>query len=143
MEGVEGLLVRYSRCCNPVPGDEIIGYVTRGKGVAIHRLNCSNLPGDTERMIAVEWAKTETGVYPFEVKIEANDRVNLLADIMNMIAARNFNVSAAKVATRKGMAFIDLTLDITHLNDVKDLLAHIRQVKGVQRIHRVSRVKGT
>ncbi len=143
VKGVEGLLVRFSRCCNPVPGDEIIGYITRGKGVAIHRLNCSNLPGDTERMIAVEWAKTETGVYPFEVKIEANDRVNLLADIMNMIAARNFNVSAAKVATRKGMAFIDLTLDITHLNDVKDLLAHIRQVKGVQRIHRVSRVKGT
>jgi len=143
VKGVEGLLVRFSRCCNPVPGDEIIGYITRGKGVAIHRLNCSNLPEDTERLIAVEWAKADTGVYPFEVKIEATDRLNLLAEIMNMVAARNFNVSAAKVTTRKGMAFIDLTLDITHLNDVKDLLSHIKQVKGVQRIHRVSRVKRT
>jgi len=143
VKGVEGLLIRFSRCCNPVPGDEIIGYITRGKGVAVHRLNCSNLPEDTERLIAVEWAKAETGVYPFEVKIEATDRLNLLAEIMNMVAARNFNVSAAKVATRKGMAFIDLTLDITHLNDVKDLLAHIKQVNGVQRIHRVSRVKRT
>ncbi|NLY88261.1 MAG: bifunctional (p)ppGpp synthetase/guanosine-3',5'-bis(diphosphate) 3'-pyrophosphohydrolase [Firmicutes bacterium] len=143
VKGVEGLLIRFSRCCNPVPGDEIIGYITRGKGVAVHRINCSNMPEDTERLIAVEWAKTGTGIYPFEVKIEATDRLNLLAEIMNMIAARNFNVSAAKVTTRKGMAFIDLTLDITHLNDVKDLLAHIKQVKGVQRIHRVSRVKRT
>lgn len=143
VKGVEGLLVRFSRCCNPVPGDEIIGYITRGKGVAVHRLNCSNLPADTERMIKVEWAATEAGVYPFEVKIEAADRLNLLAEIMSMIAAVNFNVSAAKVATRKGMAFIDLTLDITHLDDVKDLLSRIKQVKGVQRIHRVSRVKRT
>ena len=141
VKGVKGLLVRFSKCCNPVPGDEIIGYITRGKGVAVHRINCSNLPADTERMIKVEWADTETELYPFEIKIEAVDRMNLLADVINVISMKDINVRAAKVTTQKGAALLDITFDISHLDDVKDLMGQLNQVKGIQRIHRVSRVK--
>lgn len=141
VKGVKDLLVRFSKCCNPVPGDEIIGYITRGKGVTVHRINCSNLPADTERMIKVDWADTEKELYPFEIKIEAVDRMNLLADIINVISRKDINVRAAKATTRKGTALIDITLDISHLDDVRDLMSLFTQVKGVQRVHRVSRVK--
>ncbi len=141
VEGVKDLLVRFSRCCNPVPGDEIIGYVTRGKGVTVHRINCSNLPADTERLLKVEWADTDKELYPFEIKIEAVDRVNLLADIINVISRKDLNVRAAKATTGKGTARIDITLDISHLDDVRELMSQFNQVKGVQRVHRVSRVK--
>lgn len=141
VKGVKDLLVRFSKCCNPVPGDEIIGYITRGKGVTVHRINCSNLPADTERMIKVDWADTEKELYPFEIKIEAVDRMNLLADIINVISRKDINVRAAKATTRKGTALIDITLDISHLDDVRDLMSLFTQVNGVQRVHRVSRVK--
>src|SRR5690554_4585169 len=107
VKGVDDLLVRFSRCCNPVPGDEIIGFITRGKGVTIHRIGCPNLPQETERYIKVEWEQIKAGLYPISIKIEATDRMNLLAEITNLLAERKINVSAAKVKTNKGAAVID------------------------------------
>ncbi len=139
VKGLTDLLVRYSRCCNPVPGDQIIGYTTRGKGVAIHRLDCPNLPQDTERFIKVEWDTEDVGVYPITIKIEANDRISLLADIMNVMALQKLNVTAANINTQKGRAFLDFTLEVSHLNDLKDLIRELKTVNGVQRVFRVNR----
>lgn len=139
VKGLTDLLVRYSRCCNPVPGDQIIGYTTRGKGVAIHRLDCPNLPQDTERYIKVEWDTDDAGVYPITIKIEANDRISLLADIMNVMALQKLNVTAANIHTQKGRAFLDFTIEVSHLNDLKDLVGELKTVKGVLRVYRVNR----
>lgn len=136
VKGVKDLLVRFSRCCNPVPGDQIIGFTTRGKGVTVHRIGCPNLPPEAERYIKVEWEQIDTGLYPISVRIEAGDRVNLLADIMNVMAERKINVNAAKVKTAKGEAIIDFTIEVSHLNEFKDLEKKIQTIGGVQRIFR-------
>ncbi len=139
VEGVANLMVRFSRCCNPVPGDQIIGYTTRGKGVAIHRLDCSSLPPDTERFIKVEWDTEDTGVYPISIQIEANDRANLLVDIMNLMSLLKLNVSAANIRTQKGLAFLDFTLEVRHLNEAKDLVGKLKLVNGVRNVFRVNK----
>jgi GTP pyrophosphokinase len=141
VEGVSNLMVRFSRCCNPIPGDQIIGYITRGKGVAIHRVDCPSLPTETERFIRVEWDQEETGVYPLTIEVEAVDRSNLLMDIMNIFAQLKFNVSAANVRTNKGLASLDFTVEVRHLNEAKELVNRIRTINGVQKVFRITRAR--
>jgi len=141
VKGVPNLLVRYSRCCNPVPGDEIIGFTTRGKGVAVHRVDCPTLPKEPERFIQVEWDAEETGVYPLAIKIEAQDRNNLLVDIMNVMSLMKINVSAVNVRTDKGLASLDFTVEVHHLDEAKELVSKLRTVKSVQKVFRTTRGK--
>ncbi|MGE5583085.1 MAG: RelA/SpoT family protein [Bacillota bacterium] len=141
VRGVENLLVRFSKCCNPVPGDPITGYITRGKGVSIHRLDCPNLGSeDRERVIEVEWDKEIQGSYPVDIEIEGADRVNLLTDIMNAISEMKLYLSAAKVRSKKGIAFINLTLEIAHSDQLQLIFKRVKKVEGIQRIYRVSRL---
>ncbi len=140
VRGVEDLLVRFSRCCNPVPGDAIVGYITRGKGVAIHRVDCANIPMDSDaRLIEVSWGDTEGDFYTVEIEIVADDRVNLLTDIMNAIAGLKLYISAARANTKKGQATISLRMEIGHLEVVQEAIRRIRKVAGVTRVYRASR----
>jgi GTP pyrophosphokinase len=139
VKGVSNLMVRYSRCCNPVPGDEIIGYITRGKGVAIHRIDCPTLPKDTERFIRVEWDMDDTGVYPLTIEVEAIDRNNLLVDIMNLMALMKINVRAANVRTDNGFASLDFTIEVRHLDEAKELVGKLRALKGVRKVFRITK----
>jgi len=132
--------VRFSRCCNPVPGDAIVGYITRGKGVAIHRVDCANIPMDSDaRLIEVSWGDTEGDFYTVEIEIVADDRVNLLTDIMNAIAGLKLYISAARANTKKGQATISLRMEIGHLEVVQEAIRRIRKVAGVTRVYRASR----
>ena len=141
VRGLDNLLIRFSRCCNPVPGDDIIGYITRGKGVSVHRLDCPSvmLHAQPERRIEVEWEPVEGASYSVNFEIEAYDRVSLLSDIMNAIAELHLNISAAKVRTDEGTAFISLTLDISHVDQIENVLRRLRRLTGVERAYRVSR----
>ncbi len=141
VKGVENLLVRFSKCCNPVPGDSIIGFITRGKGVSVHRSDCPNLAGeDRERIIEVEWDREVKGTYPVDIEIEGADRVNLLTDIMNAISEMNLYLNAAKARTKKGSAFINLTLEIANSDQIQTIFKRVRKVDGVHHIYRVSRL---
>jgi GTP pyrophosphokinase len=141
VKGVENLLVRFSKCCNPVPGDPIIGFITRGKGVSIHRTDCPNLAGeDQERIIEVEWEQEIKGTYPVDIEIEGTDRVNLLTDIMNAFSEMNLYLNAAKARTKKGAAFINLTLEIAHSDQIQSIFKRVRKVDGVHHVYRVSRL---
>src|SRR5699024_2488329 len=87
--GVDNPLIRFSKCCNPVPGDQIIGYITRGRGISVHGVDCPNaasLGQDSSRQIEVLWNATEADSYPVEIEIEALDRPNLLTSIMNALS---------------------------------------------------------
>ena len=139
VKGVSNLMVRYSRCCNPVPGDEIIGYITRGKGVAIHRLDCPSLPKDTERFIRVEWDMDDAGVYPLTIEVEAIDRNNLLVDIMNLMSLMKINVSAVNVRIDNGLASLDFTIEVRHLDEAKELVGKLRTIKGVRKVFRITK----
>ncbi len=141
VEGVSNLFVRFSRCCNPVPGDQIIGYITRGKGVAVHRMDCPSLPTETERFIRVEWDEEETGVYPITIEVEAFDRNNLLVDIMNVFSQLKLNVSAVNVRTNKGLAYLDFTVEVCHLNEAQELVSKLRLVNSVRKVFRTTKAR--
>ncbi|HPT86664.1 MAG TPA: bifunctional (p)ppGpp synthetase/guanosine-3',5'-bis(diphosphate) 3'-pyrophosphohydrolase [Bacillota bacterium] len=141
VKGVENLLVRFSKCCNPVPGDEIIGFITRGKGVSIHRSDCINLVNeDQERMIEVAWDKDYQGTYPVDFEIVGSDRVNLLADVMNAISEMKLYLNAAKARNKKGTAYINLTLEIANSEQIRHICNRIKKVEGIQDVYRVSRL---
>jgi GTP pyrophosphokinase len=135
VKGVGNLLTRLARCCNPLPGDDIIGYVTRGRGVTIHRKDCLNMlrRGDTERFIEVDWGQGIQQTYPVVIRVIAYDREGLLRDIAGVVADENINLSAASVATRKkeNMATITATLEITDIAQLSRVLAKIDQLPNV------------
>lgn len=142
VKGLENTLVRVSKCCTPVPGDEIIGYITRGRGVSVHRVDCPNLAAlddVKERKIEVEWDVDEKGAFPVEIAVEAIDRANLLAQIMNTVSEQNTNIGAVNARTnRQQIAYINLTVDITDVNQMYNLIERLRKVNGVLEVHRAA-----
>lgn len=137
--GVGDMLTQLAQCCHPVPGDKIIGYVTRSRGVTIHRQDCHNVIGEDEkeRLIPVEWAQTDS-LYPVSVKIEAWDRVGLARDITAIVAGEKVNISAMNVANHDDhTTSISLTLEIGSLAQLSRLLGKIEGVRGVTSVTRV------
>ncbi|HBE06740.1 MAG TPA: (p)ppGpp synthetase [Firmicutes bacterium] len=140
VQGVSNLLVRLSRCCSPLPGDEIVGYVTRGRGVSIHRKDCPNLtqenPGN-ERYVEVEWDAVSAGSYPVDVDIEAVDRTGLLADVVNALAEIKAPLMRVNAQTgRSRLAHVSLTVEVNHIEHLNNILKRIRRVDGVLQAYR-------
>jgi GTP pyrophosphokinase len=142
VQGVDNLLVRFSKCCNPVPGDEIIGYITRGRGISVHRADCpnvANLAMDAGRQIEVLWNATETDSYQVEIEIEGFDCPNFLSNIMNTLSERKTSVEAVTARTIKhGSVNVQLVLDIHNVAHLNDVMRALRQVNGVLGVHRAS-----
>jgi len=137
--GVGDMLTQLARCCHPVPGDEIIGYVTRSRGVTIHRQDCHNVisEDEKERLIPVEWAQTDS-LYPVSVKVEAWDRVGLAHDITAIVAGEKVNISTMNVANHDDhTTLISLTLETRGLTQLSRLLGKVEGVRGVISVTRV------
>jgi len=137
--GVGDMLTQLARCCHPVPGDSIIGYVTRNRGVTVHRQDCHNVIGkdDKERLIPVEWAQTDS-LYPVSVRVEAWDRVGLARDITEIVAEEKVNISTMNVANHDDYTTsILLALETKGLAQLSGLLARIEGVRGVMSVSRV------
>ena len=137
IQGVGNLLTTTARCCRPVPNDPIIGYITRGRGVTIHRQDCGNilrLQGeDQDRLIAVDWgAPDETG-YLVEILVEAYDRPGLLRDITSLLASEKINLTSVNTLTdeRDGIARMNLTLEISDIGQLSRVLTRIGQLQNV------------
>lgn len=137
VKGVEGTLVRLSRCCNPVPGDEIIGFVTRGRGVSVHRADCPNaadLKEHPERIIPVEWegAENRNTTYKVEVFIEALDRMNLLRDVTVTLSDMGANVlSCSTTVHRDGMAELRFLFQVSDISAINLIITKLRSIEGV------------
>jgi len=142
VQGINDVMIRFSRCCNPVPGDEIIGYITRGRGVSIHKADCSNVDfvsAEKDRLVKVEWIKTEELFYPLKIKIIADDRPNLVSDIMLIFSCLKITVSAINAITDKNnIANIDVTLSINNLDQLQDIIKKIKKIKSVLIVKRVT-----
>jgi GTP pyrophosphokinase len=146
--GVEGLLYNLAGCCNPVPGESIIGVVTLGsRGISIHRQGCQNtenIPGD--RLIPVSWNPSETSssrpqTYPVQIQIEVFDRVGVLKDILSRLTDYNINVRSAQVKTYPGQtAVINLGIDILDHPQLERIFTQIRKMSDVVKLHRISQV---
>ena len=142
VKGVGDLLVRFAKCCSPIPGDQITGYVTRGKGVTIHRSSCPSVLSerDIERLIDVEWELVGQQTYPITVRITAIDRPGLLNDVTNVVAEYKVNIVAASVATHDdGTATITATFKVTSLQQLAHVLTKIERLRDVTSVTREAR----
>ncbi|PIE63456.1 MAG: GTP pyrophosphokinase [Desulfobacter postgatei] len=139
VKGLDDILVKFSRCCNPLPGDPIIGYITQGQGVAIHRKNCINiLKVSSERIIEVEWAIDITESYPASISIKTDDRHGLLADIAAVISKAGINISNAHSETSdEGIGVFYFTIMVESSGQLKKLMSELRRVKTVNDVKRV------
>src|SRR5918992_1332351 len=142
VKGVGDLLVRFAKCCSPIPGDEITGYVTRGKGVTVHRSSCPSVLSerDIERLIDVEWESADQQTYPITVRITALDRPGLLNEVTNVVAEHKVNIVAAAVATHPdGTATITATFKVTSLQQLAKVLAKIERLRDITSVTREAR----
>jgi RelA/SpoT family (p)ppGpp synthetase len=132
VQGTGGLLTRLANCCHPLPGDDIIGYVTRGRGVTIHRRDCPNILRliETERLIEVNWG-TRTQTVPTTIHITAYDRTRLFSEISNIIGAEDINISAVSQNTQKNIATIYITLEVNDIAQLSRVLTKIERLPNV------------
>jgi len=141
VKGIEDILVRFAKCCNPVPGDEIIGYITRGRGVTIHRADCPNFEKTEEaknRFIEVEWISDKGTTYQTNIQIVASDRRGLLSEVTVIVNDMNmFATSISAKIDKKGIAIINLSIEIS---DIEELDRLIRKIKSVEDVIEVKRV---
>jgi GTP pyrophosphokinase len=141
--GEEGMMVRFAQCCNPVPGDQIVGFITRGRGVSVHTADCPNvdqLALDPERQIDVQWNIKSAQSYPVKIRIESIDRPGILAAISSGIADGGVNITGYQVTTKEGVGHHDLQLEIKDLKQLRRVMKKIEQVKGVRYVGRVRSV---
>ncbi len=139
VKGVDDILIRFGKCCQPVPGDLIIGYITRGYGVTVHRTNCTNaLRMSPERQIEVEWNQEASETYPVKIQIISHDRVGLLADVVGNISKFGANILNASSETRENkMVDSYFTIGVEDTNHLDKILSAVRKVKLVQDARRV------
>jgi len=136
--GLKGLLTNFARCCNPAPGDEIVGYITRGRGATIHRKDCPNVLriGDRERLVRVSWGEVKS-TYPVPIRIKAFDRDGLMKDVSTLIADEGVNMPSVKVETTRNMAIFDLIIEVRDIIQLSRLLDRLENLPNVMEAHRV------
>lgn len=140
VKGIDNCLVKLSKCCNPLPGDEIVGYITKGRGVSVHRKDCINvkdLISEENRMIDVEWYEEEKASYQAEVEVFSNDRTGLLVDILKELGTTKANILGVNTKTTKErIAIINITLELENLTELNKVLRAVRKVDSVYEVKR-------
>ena len=144
IEGISDLLIHYAKCCSPVPGDEIIGYTTKGRGISIHRKDCINMlslpENELGRLINVDWdLKKDKMTFNAAITILAEDKKGLLAQVSKLCEELDINITYANIkADKSGICTMNLTLSITNTDDIEKIMARMRQIKGVIDVYRSS-----
>jgi GTP pyrophosphokinase len=135
--GLKGLLSQMAKCCTPAPGDQIVGYITRGRGVSIHRQDCPNMlrNKDKERLVQVGWGKVEN-TYPVPIKVKAYDRQGLMVDISTLLDSEGINIADINVNVNRTLAVINLVVEVKNLSQLSRILTRIENLPNVLEAHR-------
>ncbi|HEX9704041.1 MAG TPA: bifunctional (p)ppGpp synthetase/guanosine-3',5'-bis(diphosphate) 3'-pyrophosphohydrolase [Gemmatimonadales bacterium] len=139
IQGVDGLMVRYAQCCQPVPGDSVVGYVTKGRGISIHRSDCPNLltlSVEVERRVDIDWQGIEGEVFVVRLGLEAEDRRGLYADICQAISETGTNIRSADLTSKDGAVLGSILVEVENQTHLQKVLRAVRKVKGVTGIAR-------
>ena len=136
--GLRGILTNIARCCNPAPGDEIVGYITRGRGVTIHRKDCPNMLriGDNERLIRVTWGQPQK-TYPVSIEVRAYDRQGLMGDISSILSNEGINLIEVNLKVNHNQSVIHLVLEVKDIAQLSRLLTRIENLPNVLETHRI------
>jgi GTP pyrophosphokinase len=141
VKGIDDVYTRLSRCCTPVPGDEIFGYVTRGEGVSVHRIDCTNatdLKTEPERIVETTWPESSSGIYLVNIQIEALDRNGLLSDVTRTLSEHHVNILNASVSTsRDRIALSRFAFEMADPKHLGSVLAAVKNIAGVYDVYRV------
>ena len=143
VKGVDNMLVRFARCCNPVPGDEIVGYITRGRGVSVHRADCPKSPCDGEgeeaaRVIEVEWEQSVEANYSVDIEITGHDHRGLLNEVLQAVSESKTNISAVSGRSDKNkLAMIHMTILIRNIEHLQSVVEKIKRVKDIYSVQRI------
>ena len=144
VKGLNNTMVRFARSCNPVPGDDIAGYITKGRGVSVHRKDCSNFKAivekQEEKVVDVSWGTEKGAAYVAELEVKAEDRMCLLSDVMLVITDSNFRLLSLNAKSgRNGVANINIQVKIDNIEQLKELMKKIRRLQGILDVYRVNK----
>jgi GTP pyrophosphokinase len=141
VQGLDDILIRYAQCCHPLPGDSIVGYVTRGRGITVHTVDClsaEKLEYDADRRVPVEWDVQQTATHPVKIAVVALDQAGVLAGVSSAIADCDGNISRATVTTSQDKkAYLDFTVDIRDISHLKEVIRRVSNLNGVLSVDRV------
>ena len=140
VHGHDDLMVYRAKCCNPIRGEEIVGYITRGKGIAVHSKSCPNVQNlmyNPDRRIEVEWAGPKYSLYPVKLTLFTADRQGLLADVTSVISTGHSNIQNLETRTGDSRAYIDVTLDIVDVEHLEKIISQLRRIEGVYDVERL------
>ena len=142
VKGLDNILVRFAKCCNPIPGDDIIGYITKGRGVAVHRKDCPNSNLDDEyfknRLVEVSWETSNNTKFEAEIQIQAEDRRGIINDITHIVAIEKIALNG--INARKGkdsVINVNLLVEVESIDALSLLMKMIKSIPGVEEIYRV------
>jgi GTP pyrophosphokinase len=138
VQGADGLMVRYAQCCQPVPGDKVVGYVTQGRGISIHRADCPNLLtlSAGERRVDIDWQESAGESFAVRLVLSGEDRRGLYADIMEAISQTGTNIRGADLHSKDATVFGNVFVEVDNLTHLAKVLKAVRKVKGVTEIER-------
>jgi GTP pyrophosphokinase len=144
IQGVDGLMVRYSQCCQPVPGDPVVGYVTRGRGVSIHRADCPNvllLSDEPERRLDIDWQEQEGELFLVRLALEGSDRRGLYADVAEAVTETGTNIKSMELRSGDGGGVSGSVLvEVENLSHLQKIIRTVRRVKGITDVSRRERI---
>ena len=143
VKGENNLMVRFAKCCNPVPGDDILGYITKGRGVSIHRKDCGNLNSlikeDPQKVVDVSWGTSKGVEYMAEIQVKTEDKSGILSDVMNILMDSKLPLNALNAKSAKGnLAYINIKIKIDTVEQLKELMKKIKIVPGVLDVYRMN-----
>lgn len=143
VKGENNLMVRFAKCCNPVPGDDILGYITKGRGVSIHRKDCGNLNNlikeDPQKVVDVSWGTSNGVAYMAEIQVKTEDKSGILSDVMNILMDSKLPLNALNAKSAKGnLAYINIKIKIDTVEQLKELMKKIKRVSGVLDVYRMN-----
>lgn len=143
VKGYDDMLVRFAKCCNPVPGDSIVGYITRGRGVSVHRRDCSNInmvDFEEGRMIDVAWSKNEVSSYNVEIQVTGDDKSGLIAEVSNMLYAMGYTIRTVNARMGKNKtAIIMIGLEISDISQLDAIIKSLKGISGVRDVFRINK----
>ncbi len=139
VHGVDGLMVRYAQCCQPVPGDPVVGFVTKGRGISIHRADCPNLltvPSDPDRRVEIDWQEVEGELFVVSLGVVGEDRRGLYADLMEAVSDTGTNIRSAELSSKDGTMFGSVLVEVENHSHLAKVMRAMRRVRGVQGVER-------
>ena len=145
VEGIDNCLIKFAHCCTPIPGDHILGYVTKGAGVSIHRADCTNIigllknPENSERVIKVRWATRTEEYYSAAIQITGVNRIGILADITRLISEMNISLTNMKANDIASNVVVDVTVNLHHAEQLGQLVIKLKKIEGVDEVTRIIR----